>query len=420
MVSAGITPAVDMANLSSFISAGMIRPLIFADDEMYSSAPPTLAVTKQSSSSVNSPNPGQSFSHTDDLPPSSLTTSNSSDALYALYPKYSPTFSSSLNPASAPFRPMSLPSLSSAGGSNIADLKGKSRAMDTDVEPISKAPANGVNSNSTTTNLLDPSLSPPQGLKRQEFVRVVLQALRDVGYGQTATVLEAESGIEQEPLIASSLKAAVIGGRWSETIQLLVELGVVNEKDRARLAKKRTSSASMAMSADADSQMSNTVPAQGQTQVAINGHGELSLGPDGNPTSRQEVNHVQSTQNGRSKRRASGNGNGNGIDNDSHNPNSIGRQALFMILRQKYLELLELGQIKRALTVLRSELAHLAPHSDELHALSGYIVCVNRDDLYKRSHWDGVNGSSRKLLLKKLQRECSCRLSLEPSSWTLK
>ena len=49
---------------------------------------------------------------------------------------------------------------------------------------------------------------------------------------------------------------------------------------------------------------------------------------------------------------------------------SVGRQAIFKIYEQKYLELLELDQQNRALSVLRHQLAPIAAESDKLHALS--------------------------------------------------
>ena len=43
----------------------------------------------------------------------------------------------------------------------------------------------------------------------------------------------------------------------------------------------------------------------------------------------------------------------------------------FLISRQKYLEILEAGQSKKALAVLRSELAAVVKDADVLHTLSG-------------------------------------------------
>lgn len=44
--------------------------------------------------------------------------------------------------------------------------------------------------------------------------------------------------------------------------------------------------------------------------------------------------------------------------------------ARFLIARQKYLEYLEAGQQKRALAVLRGELANLTKESEVLHSVS--------------------------------------------------
>lgn len=50
--------------------------------------------------------------------------------------------------------------------------------------------------------------------------------------------------------------------------------------------------------------------------------------------------------------------------------------AKFLIAEQKYLEYLEAGHQKKALGVLRSELAAAATDSDALHDLSGYVSLV--------------------------------------------
>lgn len=50
-------------------------------------------------------------------------------------------------------------------------------------------------------------------------------------------------------------------------------------------------------------------------------------------------------------------------------------QAKFLIAQQKYLELLELGQQKKALNVLRLELAALTKDQEALHAISVYVIC---------------------------------------------
>jgi hypothetical protein len=54
---------------------------------------------------------------------------------------------------------------------------------------------------------------------------------------------------------------------------------------------------------------------------------------------------------------------------------ATGKKALnsirFLVSQQKYLEMLEMGVQKKALAVLRNELAPVAKDSDVLHTLSG-------------------------------------------------
>ena len=101
---------------------------------------------------------------------------------------------------------------------------------------------------------------------------------------------------------------------------------------------------------------------------------------------------------------------------------TIADQVRFMISQQKYLEHLELGQQKKALATLRQELAPKARDPDDLHRISrrvfraareyhltdSYMVCLDREDLYRTAEWDGAAGSSRRRLLERLQGECIC------------
>ncbi|WWC87896.1 uncharacterized protein L201_002795 [Kwoniella dendrophila CBS 6074] len=82
---------------------------------------------------------------------------------------------------------------------------------------------------------------------------------------------------------------------------------------------------------------------------------------------------------------------------------SLSDQASFLIAQQKYLEYLEIGQQKKALGVLRGELARVAKDQDVLHTLSGFMMCLDKADLYERAMWDGAQGASRRQLLEHLQ-----------------
>lgn len=100
----------------------------------------------------------------------------------------------------------------------------------------------------------------------------------------------------------------------------------------------------------------------------------------------------------------------------------------FLIRQQKFLEALEALETKKALVILRNELAPLNSDSDRLHLLSrrvylfeirrtrfqnvlifsffhSLIMCGTPEDLRTRSNWDGVAGESRRSLLIDLQRK---------------
>nr|XP_018264722.1 WD-repeat protein [Kwoniella dejecticola CBS 10117]OBR86880.1 WD-repeat protein [Kwoniella dejecticola CBS 10117] len=177
-------------------------------------------------------------------------------------------------------------------------------------------------------------------IEREEAVRLMLQGLRDIGYHQAADVLEVESGYQLSESHATDFQLAILGGRWSEAIALLPELGIP------------------------PSPATNNEP--------------------GSPSS--------SIASGKTKITSLGNVSG-----------SLSDQANFLIAQQKYLEYLEIGQQKKALGVLRGELARVAKDQDVLHTLSGFMMCLDKEDLYQRATWDGSQGTSRRQLLEHLQ-----------------
>ncbi|GAO49229.1 WD repeat-containing protein [Saitoella complicata NRRL Y-17804] len=85
--------------------------------------------------------------------------------------------------------------------------------------------------------------------------------------------------------------------------------------------------------------------------------------------------------------------------------------ALFIVREQKYLELLEQRNVPGALQVLRSELTSLTTtlnhNVPRLHFLSSLMMCLSSEDLYEQAHWDGASGTSRRMLLGRLQRYVS-------------
>jgi hypothetical protein len=78
-----------------------------------------------------------------------------------------------------------------------------------------------------------------------------------------------------------------------------------------------------------------------------------------------------------------------------------------LIRQQKYLELLEARNLKKALIVLRNDITPLNYNSDRLHALSSFMMCSTTEDLKRRADWDGAGGNSRQKLLLELQKYIS-------------
>ncbi|XP_037073273.1 LOW QUALITY PROTEIN: WD repeat-containing protein 26-like [Pollicipes pollicipes] len=75
----------------------------------------------------------------------------------------------------------------------------------------------------------------------------------------------------------------------------------------------------------------------------------------------------------------------------------------FLLLEQKYLELLEDGRAIDALDVLRHQLTPLKHNVQRVHQLSSYIMCSTAEDLREQSGWPGAGAESRGLLMSRLQ-----------------
>ncbi|KAJ7744979.1 WD40-repeat-containing domain protein [Mycena maculata] len=71
------------------------------------------------------------------------------------------------------------------------------------------------------SNLYDDS-----DVDRQEFVRLVVQSLRDVGYIESAATLEAESGYAMETQEVADFRRFILEARWSKAENALQRLGV--------------------------------------------------------------------------------------------------------------------------------------------------------------------------------------------------
>jgi len=75
----------------------------------------------------------------------------------------------------------------------------------------------------------------------------------------------------------------------------------------------------------------------------------------------------------------------------------------FLLLEQKYLELLEDGLLMEALTCLRNQVTPLKYNTDQVHRLSSYLMCSTSEDLREVARWSGKGQTSRAELLDRLQ-----------------
>lgn len=167
---------------------------------------------------------------------------------------------------------------------------------------------NATNGQAMTSNRI-------QRARRQELVRLMVQAMQDMGYSQSAVTLEKESGFPLESAAVAKFRDGVLKGDWTLVESLFPTLELDQNKD-----------------------------------VVV---------------------------------------------------------VRFLIRQQKYLELLETRHIKKALIVLRNELAPLDFNSERLHSLSSFMMCSNAEDLRRRAEWDGAKGTSRQKLLAEIQKYIS-------------
>ncbi|KAJ7087763.1 WD40 repeat-like protein [Mycena epipterygia] len=107
--------------------------------------------------------------------------------------------------------------------------------------PVANAAGNGIqkhNGHSKQSSAASHSLSvarvtlPGSSLyndsdvDREEFVRLVIQSLRDVGYIESAATLEAESGYAMETPEVADFRRFILEARWSKAENALQHLGV--------------------------------------------------------------------------------------------------------------------------------------------------------------------------------------------------
>ncbi|KAJ7582958.1 WD40 repeat-like protein [Mycena floridula] len=81
----------------------------------------------------------------------------------------------------------------------------------------------------TRVSLPGTKLYDDSDVDREEFIRLVIQSLRDVGYSQSAATLEAESGYTMEAHEVSEFRQYVLDGFWTKAEAALLRLGVDDE-----------------------------------------------------------------------------------------------------------------------------------------------------------------------------------------------
>ncbi|KZT57026.1 WD40 repeat-like protein [Calocera cornea HHB12733] len=121
-------------------------------------------------------------------------------------------------------------------------LRPASSTSSFDNEPVA-GPSNGhyianghteTNGFRVTIRRVEPEgrgMYPDSTVDREEFVRLVLQGLRDVGYVEAAATLEAESGYTLESSSVADFRDCILTGQWGRVEASLTSLGVVMEED---------------------------------------------------------------------------------------------------------------------------------------------------------------------------------------------
>ncbi|PWN34125.1 WD40 repeat-like protein, partial [Meira miltonrushii] len=214
---------------------------------------------------------------------------------------------------------------------------------------------NGVNGidDDFASNTFTP-LYEGSSLDRREFIRITVQSLRELGLESSAKSLELESGISLEHPSIIGFRSAILSGDWKNAERLLLD-GL-------------TYGASRMMA---------------------------RMGPSAPETSRNGALSMASSSSAV-------------IDLALRDPHSRGIDWIkFLIYQQRYLELLESKQTRKALSVLRDRLAPLNHGSDTLHQLSSLVICGTPEELCERANWLGSGLASRRKLLEEIETAIS-------------
>ncbi|KAK0525979.1 hypothetical protein OC834_004966 [Tilletia horrida] len=199
-------------------------------------------------------------------------------------------------------------------------------------------------------------------IDQKELVRLTLQSLRDLGFESAAQALEKESGVKLEHPSITAFRTAVLSGEWKNADRLLMDGLRHAAARRLRHAGGAAAAIVPAKSSSGGGASSSRVRASSSSSSSIN------------------VNCVLR-------------------DPETQSLESI----KFALQQQRFLELLEAGHNKKALSVLRDRLTPLNYGSERLHQLSSLMMCESPEQLRARARWDGANGHSRHDLLQEIE-----------------
>ncbi|CBQ73248.1 conserved hypothetical protein [Sporisorium reilianum SRZ2] len=223
-----------------------------------------------------------------------------------------------------------------------------------------KAPVSAAADEYADAPIFSP-LFPGSSIDRRELVKLTLQSLREMGYDAAAKSLETESGITLEHPSITAFRTAVLSGDWRNAERLLI--------DGLTYAAKRILASRGSLDAPPSSSTASS---------------SLSL-PGTLESPHQDL-----------------------IDSVLRRPDLVSLRSIrFMLQKQRYLELLEANQPKKALNVLREKLTPLSHDTQQLHLLSSLVISPSPEQLHARADWDGADGESRRLLMMEIESAVS-------------
>ncbi|KAI8871282.1 WD40 repeat-like protein [Ramicandelaber brevisporus] len=244
--------------------------------------------------------------------------------------------------------------------------------------------------NGSLTALPQAVAQRPTPYDERELVRIIVQQLYDIGYRQSAQLLEQESGHAMETREAAQFRAAILDGNWMIAEQLVARL--VDESNHTRTHSRNRSRS------DGRSHGTQTTTTVTTTATAVTNGTNGTTALNGGASRSTETSAQRSAHNPRRLSRRNSNASALSTTStfDLH-------PLYFQIRRQQYLEQLEAGQTHDALATLQTRIQPLCRSIVDLHELSSLLMAPSPEIVYSAAKWDGARGRSRLLLFESLQ-----------------